>query len=333
MFNISELTRLTDRIVFARYQQGGLSFEVEFAVRDNRLIAHVHPLNQGDYILVAEISFAFNRHGLVEKHGERLLVTGKNSHFHVASPNSQILQPAVSNERRLVWGLTGDRWVILTNNPEAIYSEADCRTLIEENRKTYETTRVRSGGILADAAQAASDAASWNIVWNVRENLPVTTVAREFPAGTGITWGGYIQGGWDAVLQSLQADLQSGPLAEASLLGLLADVTSNGFVPNAGTGWGVTENRSEPRSRHMPHSSFIESTVTVSFLRRHFPFFIVGTNGGRPRGTEITMVCWNGDHNLSIPPVSPISSTKRLRDLLVATNTLECNLLKSRYPT
>jgi putative isomerase len=256
---------------FARYQQGGLTFEVEFAVSDNRLIAHVHPLNQGDYILVAEISFAFNRHGLVEKQGERLLVTGKNSHFRVASPNSQIFRPVVSNEHRLVWDLTGDRWVILTSNPQAICSEADCRTLVEENRKTYETNRVRSGGILSNSAQAASDAASWNIVWNVRGNLPVATVAREFPAGTGITWGGYIQGGWDAVFQSLQADLQSEPLAEASLIGLLADATSNGFVPNAGTGWGVTENRSEPPIAAYAALKLYRKHGNREFLEKAFP--------------------------------------------------------------
>jgi hypothetical protein len=256
---------------FARYKQGGLIFEIEFAVRDSNLIAHVHPLSHGDYLLVADISFAFTRHGSVEKQGEHLLVTGKSSKFYAASPNSQILRPEVSNNHRLVWNLTSDRWLTLTSKLEPACSEADCRARLDGARDAFEATRVRSGGVLADAAQAAADAASWNIVWNARGNLPVATVAREFPSGTGIAWGGYIQGGWDAALQSLQADLQSESMAEASLLGLLADTTANGFVPNAGTGWGVTENRSEP-----PIASYVALKLYLKhgnrqFLERAFP--------------------------------------------------------------
>ncbi|MBZ5667345.1 MAG: hypothetical protein LAO30_22430 [Acidobacteriia bacterium] len=230
----------------ARYEQAGFAYEIEFATRGPYLIAHVHPLSAGDYLLVGDISFAFGRQGTVRKEGARLVAAGKTSRFYVASPNSGMQQPGVSSEHRLAWNLDGDRWVVLTTEPEPVISEADCRKQVDERREVYERARVRSGGILADGAQAAVDAAAWNVVWDARGNNPVATVAREFPAGSGVVWGGYIQGGWDAVFQALLADLQSQPMAEASLLGLLSDTTPNGFVPNAGTGWGVTENRSEP---------------------------------------------------------------------------------------
>ncbi len=82
-------------------------------------------------------------------------------------------------------------------------------------------------------------------MWNAKGQVPVATVAREFPTGSGVVWGGYIQGGWDAI-QGLQADLQSPSMAEASVLGLLLDASPKGFIPNAATGWGLTEDRSEP---------------------------------------------------------------------------------------
>ena len=256
---------------FARYKQAGATYEIEFATRGNRVVAHVHPLTKGDYSLVAEISFAFGRQGTVQKQPSGIVVTGKNSQFYVSSPNSLVIQPNVSNDHRFVWDLTGDRWVSLSAKSEPGASEADCRAQIDEIRDSYDRARVRSGGILADAAQATVDAAAWNIVWNSRDNLPVATVAREFPAGSGDTWGGFIQGGWDPVFQALQADLQSEPMAEASITGLLADTTSNGFVPNAATGWGSTENRSEPPVAAYAALKLYQEHGDRQFLEKVFP--------------------------------------------------------------
>ena len=146
----------------------------------------------------------------------------------------------------MVWDLNGDRWVIFSADPKQTNSEETSRAQVEEIRKTYENERVRSGGLLEDSAQAASDAVAWNMVWNAKGQVAVATVAREFPTGSGMVWGGYIQGGWDAILQGLQADLQSPSMAEASVLGLLLDASPKGFIPNAATGWGLTEDRSEP---------------------------------------------------------------------------------------
>ena len=256
---------------FARYKQGELTYEVEFGSRGSNLVAHVRPLTPSNYLLVADFSFFFGRTGTVQKQDGHLVVSGRSVRLYAASPNPEKSQPGVSNERRLVWDLAGDRWVTLTPQPPQSSSEASCQSQIEELSKAYEKARVRSGGFLEDGAQAAADAAAWNIVWNSRANVPVATVAREFPAGSGDVWGGYIQGGWDAVFQSLIADLQSAPMAEASLLGLLADVTPSGFIPNAGTGWGVTEDRSQPPLASYALLKFYKAHGNRQLVEEAFP--------------------------------------------------------------
>jgi hypothetical protein len=255
----------------ARYKQGNLIYEIEFASQGKLLTAHVHPLTRSDYLLVAELGPAFGRSVTIQHQGTSLVVMGKTSCFFVTSPNSESSVPGINNERRLVWDLTGDRWVTLSPDHEAFDSEASCRIEIQGRRDQYEKVRVWSGGILEDAAQAASDAAAWNMVWNNRFDVPVTTVAREFPSGSGMGWGGYIQGGWDAVFQSVIADLQSPPMAEASILGLLQDATPKGFIPNAGTGWGVTEDRSEPPLAGFAVLKFYKAHGNRALLEKSFP--------------------------------------------------------------
>jgi putative isomerase len=230
----------------ARYKQGDFTYEIEFAVRGTGVIAHVHPMSETDNLLIAEFSFDFGHTGRVEKQGSRVIVSGEGSHFYASSPNPEKQESSLSSERRMVWDLNGDRWVTFSTDPKQTNSAETSRAQVEEIRKTYENERVRSGGLLEDSAQAASDAVAWNIVWNAKGQVPVATVAREFPTGSGVVWGGYIQGGWDAILQGLQADLQSPSMAEASVLGLLLDASSKGFIPNVATGWGLTEDRSEP---------------------------------------------------------------------------------------
>jgi putative isomerase len=225
---------------FARYKQGDLSYEVEFASRGENLVAHVHPLGPTGYLLVAEVSFFFGRTGTVEKDGARLLVGSKSTKFYAASPNPEKVQSGVSDEHRMVWDLTGDRWITVAAQAPPPGSEATCRNEMDGLREAYEKARVRSGGFLEDGAQAASDDVAWNMVWNPRHDMPVVTVAREFPAGSGIGWGGYIQAPWDAVFQSLIADVQSPAMAEASIRGLLADVSPDGYVAG-GTGWSTLD--------------------------------------------------------------------------------------------
>ena len=256
---------------FARYKQGNVTYEVEFAARGTDVIAHVHPLTQTDDLLVAEFSFVFGHAGKIEKQGSNISVTGQGSRFYVSSPNPEKQQEGVSNEHRLVWDLNADRWVTLTTEPKQAGSEEVSRARVEEIRATYDKERVRSGGILADSAEAASDAVAWNIVWNARGNVPVATVAREFPTGSGIVWGGYVQGGWDAVFQALQADLQSPSMAEASILGLLRDASQNGFIPNAATGWGMTEDRSEPPLAAYAALKLYKEHGNLQFIETAFP--------------------------------------------------------------
>jgi hypothetical protein len=231
---------------YARYKQGTLTYEVEFARHGNSLVAHVRPLMQTRYLLIAEVSFFFGRTGAVQKQRDGLVVRGKSSTFYVASPDKQISPPNLTIEHRMVVDLTGDRWVTLTNQPPRFNSAAVDQAWVDAAREGYEKVRVRSDGFLADGAQAAVDVAAWNMVWNPRRDMPVTTVAREWPGGSGFLWGGYLQGGWDAVFQSILADLESGQMAEASIRGLLADVTPGGYIPNIATGWGMTEDHSEP---------------------------------------------------------------------------------------
>jgi len=229
----------------ARYQQGGLSYEVEFATWEGNLLAHARALSQTKYALVADFSFYFGRTGTIERKGANFVVSGKSARFFATAPSAGIAQPGVSPEHSMTWDLGGDRWISLTTTPQPPDSEAGYRKRMDTLREEYAKARVRSDGFLGDGAQAASDVAAWNVVWNPRRNMPVTTVAREFPLGSGVTWGGYIQGCWDAVFQSILADLQSTQMADASLRGLFADTTSSGLL-TGGTGFGIGEDHSQP---------------------------------------------------------------------------------------
>jgi len=230
----------------ARYHQSPLSYELEFASRGKNLVAHVRPLGETHYLLVADLFFGLGRTGKIEKEGNRLVITGKNGKFFVSSPAPEKAESSLAGDQRMTWDLTGDRWVAISTQPQQFASLVGCQRFADEARKAYEKVRVRSDGFLADGAQAALDVISWNMVWNPRADAPVTTVAREWPVDSGILWGGYVQGGWDAVFQSVVANLQSPEMAEAGIYGLLADITPGGYVPNLGTGWGTTEDRSQP---------------------------------------------------------------------------------------
>jgi hypothetical protein len=80
-----------------------------------------------------------------------------------------------------------------------------------------------------------------------------------------------VQGGWDAVFQALQADLQSPSMAEASILGLLRDASPNGFIPNAATGWGMTEDRSEPPLAAYAALKLYKEHGNLQFIETAFP--------------------------------------------------------------
>jgi hypothetical protein len=255
---------------FARYKQGDLTFEIEFASVGNALVAHVRPLTQTNYLLVAEISFYFDRTGTVHKQGDGLVVSGNSVKFYAASPNPERAQSGLTNEHRMVWDLAGDRWVTLSSQPQQIGSPESYQAWIDEAREGYEKERVQSDGFLADGAQAAVDVAAWNMVWNPRHDMPVTTVAREFPSGSGIGWGGYIQGCWDAVFQSIIADLQSPSMAEASIRGLMADETKRGFL-GGGTGWGVGEDHSQPPLASYALLKFYKQHGNRKILEEAFP--------------------------------------------------------------
>jgi putative isomerase len=230
--------------VWARYKQGSLSYELEVASRGEDLVAHIRPLNQTHYVAVADFSFSFGRTGRVRRQGKGAVMESRGWRFLASSPNSEKPEPQLGTDHIMSWDLAGERW--LSIGPERkVKSEEDCRRLVAQVKEDYERARVRSDGFLADTAQAALDLVSWNMVWNPRADAPVTTVAREWPADSGILWGGYLQGGWDSVFQALIADLQSPEMAEASLVGQLSDITPAGFVPNLGSGWGRTEDRSQ----------------------------------------------------------------------------------------
>ena len=150
----------------ARYHQGDLTYEIEFATRYESLIAHVRPLAHSDYLLVAELSFFFGQSGTIRKQDSQIVVSGKNATLYAASPNPEKPLPAGPADHRLVWGLRGDRWVVLTPEPPRISPEAIYRSQVEALREAYEKTRVESDGMLKDGAQAAADLDAWNIVWS-----------------------------------------------------------------------------------------------------------------------------------------------------------------------
>jgi putative isomerase len=255
---------------FARYEQGALTYEVEFAHRGNSLVAHVRPLTPTKYLLVADISFFFGRTGTAQKQGDGLVASGKSGKFYASSPNAGKIQEGLTNDHDLVWDLTGDRWVTVMSQPASGISEAECRSELDSARKAYERDRVQSDGFLANGAEAASDVAAWNVVWSPSHDLPVTTVAREFPAGSGIGWGGYIQGGWDAVFQSIVADLQSPAMAEASIRGLMSDQAKRGFL-GGGTPWGAGEDHSQPSVAAYAVLKFYKQHGNKKILADAFP--------------------------------------------------------------
>jgi putative isomerase len=255
---------------FARYKQGDFTYEIEFASVGNDLVAHVRPLTQTNYLLVAEISFYFGRTGTIHRQGDGLVVNGKSVKFYAASPNPERAPSGLTNEHRMVWDLSGDRWVTLSSQRQQIGSPVSYQTWVDEAREGYEKERVRSDGFLEDGAQAAVDVAAWNMVWNPRRDMPVTTVAREFPAGSGIGWGGYIQGCWDAVFQSIIAELQSPSMAEASIRGLMADETTAGFL-GGGTGWGVGKDHSQPPLVSYALLKFYKEHGNRKILEEAFP--------------------------------------------------------------
>jgi hypothetical protein len=255
---------------YARYKQGALTYEVEFARRGNSLVAHVRPLTQTKYLLIAEVSFFFGRTGTVQAQGDGLVVSGKSVTFYAASPNTERFQPGLTNEHRIVLDLAGDRWVTLTPERQQFGAGAVYRTWVDEAREGYEKARVQSDGFLADGAQAAEDAAAWDMVWSGKHNIPVITIAREFPAGSGNEWGGYFQSPWDVPCQSLIADLQSPPMAEAATRGLMADVAPTGFVAG-GTGWGMTADHSQPPLVSYTVLKFFKAHGNRQFLEETFP--------------------------------------------------------------
>jgi hypothetical protein len=60
-------------------------------------------------------------------------------------------------------------------------------------------------------------------------------------------------------------------MAEASIRGLLADVTPGGFIPNLGTGWGMTEDRSEPPLASYALLKFYKAHGRRQILEEAFP--------------------------------------------------------------
>ena len=152
-------------------------------------------------------------------------------------------QVAFANDSCLTFSLSGKIGISTGSkaNIETIESEINkARLKCENDKKKHEA--------YLDLYEPMQNVLAWNTVYEPTENRVISLVSQAWSE----IWGGFMLPVWDTYLAAYMLSFDNKALAYSNALAVTNNLTAGGFVPNVATGFGKTEDRSQP-----PIGSFV----------------------------------------------------------------------------
>ncbi len=123
-------------------------------------------------------------------------------------------------------------------------SETALSAFMAQRRAAYQQAGLRTAGWLNDAADAITHVIAWNTIWEPLKGRMCTPVSRDWCKGP--FFGSYVLFEWDTFFCAVMAQLEDPNLAVANALAIVQEATAAGFVPNFGSEFGASVDRSQP---------------------------------------------------------------------------------------
>ena len=219
---------------------GGIKVRIQSAAKGNSLNLLISPITDDNHsFLKVKPEILWGKQGVIKITGNTILAKFSALKLKVYT----VGQLAPTNDSCLIFSLSGKVGI-------STYSKANVETIeseINKARLKCENDKKRHQAYL-DLYEPMQNVLAWNTVYEPTEHRVITLVSQAWSE----IWGGFILPVWDTYLAAYMLSFDNKALAYSNALAVTNNITDGGFVPNVATGFGKTQDRSQP-----PIGSFV----------------------------------------------------------------------------
>ncbi len=222
----------------------GIKIQIQSTAFKNSLNLLITPIKTDEHsILKVKPEFLWKKDGTVQISNSRILARSIDSKINIFT----ILQ------EKSVSANVIDSCIILPLSRAIGFStdkRANINTIkftIDEANKKFQAENLKHQAY-ADLYEPMQNVLAWNTVYEPTQRRVISLVSQAWSE----IWGGFMVPVWDTYLAAYMLSFDNKALAYSNALVVTNNLTSEGFVPNVTTGFGKTEDRSQP-----PIGSFV----------------------------------------------------------------------------
>lgn len=218
---------------------------VETTAEEEELLIRVKPLTEKIKAYVAlEVSNIWNGRNTISYEKDGILVQNGEKQYRIRTLNKPAALPWNPSYKFTVAAID-DEYVYFTVNSEKGKEEID-RAIAEAEARWLSST-IHGEGDIGEALAAMRRSLLWNLVYDSRNERPITPVSRNWCTKRGRHFGDYVIFEWDMFFAALLYGLFDKNMAYATFFSMLEEITPEGMLPNFGSGTGQSRDRSEPQ--------------------------------------------------------------------------------------
>lgn len=218
---------------------------VETTASGDELLIRVKPLSQchRSYVML-EVSNIWNGNLAISYESDGVLAQDGEEQYYIRTLNQRIALPWNPSYKFTI-AARDDEPVYFTVNSEKSRAEIDAA--LSAAKESWLENTIRSEGDMGEALAAMRRSLLWNLVYDCRNERPITPVSRNWCRKRGRHFGDYVIFEWDTFFASLLYGLFDKNMAYATFFSMLEEITPEGLIPNFGSGTGQSRDRSEPQ--------------------------------------------------------------------------------------
>jgi len=218
----------------------GIKVRIQSAAKGNSLNLLITPLTVDNHsFLKVKPEILWGKNGVVKISENTILPKFSALKLKIYT----VGQVGSSNDSCLTFSLSGK--IGLTTNIK--YNIVEIEHEIDKAKKKCENDKKRHQAYLA-LYEPMQNVLAWNTIYEPTQHRVISLVSQAWSE----IWGGFMLPVWDTYLAAYMLSFDNKALAYSSALAVTNNLTEGGFVPNVATGFGKTEDRSQP-----PIGSFV----------------------------------------------------------------------------
>ena len=221
----------------------GLKVRIQSAAKGNSLNLLITPITVGPRVsgsfLSVKPEILWGKSGIVKISGNAISANFAALQLKIYT----IGQVSSANDSSIAIPLSGK--IGITTNKKAKIEDLEHE--IDEARTKCEND-IKQHQPYLDLYEPMQNVLAWNTVYEPTENRVISLVSQAWSE----IWGGFMLPVWDTYLAAYMLSFDNKMLAYSNALAVTNNLTAGGFVPNVATGFGKTEDRSQP-----PVGSFV----------------------------------------------------------------------------